>query len=329
MTNRHIAAAAALGVATGIGCLDPMVSDEVPPRGLVLPAGTEVPEAHEDPDIEGLIAANDGVDGEVPLLSGFAAGGPVGYWDFGTAPSFAAPLWVLVERTGEDRLVPIGHNTIAQVIPGQPRYSPYWTVCFVEVTSAYAGEIIPSLEALQEAQDLGLVLAPVPQDMVVNCPVVAGDVTLEVGDGQPALEPPSLLYWEGRAVRYYDFGVVPMKDPATVEDAPMYLLRREAGEPLSEPIRHVDMTGDGDTKDTNNIFANGPEHPDYTSLCRVVEVAVPSDYQSIDSSGDQTVADFRDASDLFDPDPVPSNVISYTNTEQRFNCPRQLAPGAR
>lgn len=306
-----------------------MVSDEVPPRGLVLPAGSDVPAAADDPALEAQIAANDGVDGEVPLLAGFAGGGPTAYWDFGDAPSFAAPLWVLVRKDADGDLTPIEHPTIAQVIPGQPRYSPYWAVSFAEVTDAYDGEIIPSLEALQEAQDLGLVSAPVDQGVVVNCPVVAGDVTLEVGGGAPPLAPSTLLYWAGHAVPYYDFGLVPMQDQATVLEAPMYRLRREGGEPLSEPLRHVDMTGDGDIKDTNNIFASTTEAASYTSLCRVVDVAVPSDYQSIDTSGDQSIADFRDAEELFDPDPVTGNVIAYSETEELFNCPQQRAEGER
>ena len=93
-------------------CLDPLVDDDVAPRGLVLPAGTAVPDAHDELAVDTLIADNDGVDGEVPLLSGFAGGAPVRYWDFGVVPEFAAPLFVLIRRDAAGDVSFVDHNTI-------------------------------------------------------------------------------------------------------------------------------------------------------------------------------------------------------------------------
>lgn len=310
-----------------VGCLDPLVSDDVPPRGLVLPAGSTVPDAHDDPSIDAQIAANDGVDGEIPLLWGFANGGPVAYWDFGSAPDFAAPIFVLVRRDSAGDIQFVEHNTVIDSIPGDPRYSPYWAVWLVEVTGAYNGEILPSVAAIQEAEELGLVNPPERQEFSVNCPAVAKGVTLEVGGGAGAIPPPKRFYWAGSTVRYYDFGIMPLVAGALTPEQRMYLLRREGGEPLSEPIRGVDITGDGDTKDTNNIFERTLGDDDWTPLCRTVEVAVPSTTASIDTNLDQSMADFRAATDLFDPEPISGRVVALEVTEELRNCPHQDAGG--
>jgi hypothetical protein len=217
--------AAIAGLLAAGACLDPLVSDEVAPLGLVLPAGSEVPDAHDDPIVDGQIAEHDGVDAVIPLLAAFADGAPVAYWDFGPATLAAAPVFMLVQRTAGGDLEAVDHNTIVATIPGDNHYSPYWTVWLVEVTDAYAGEVIPSAAAIEEAQELGLVLAPAEQSFAVNCPAVAAGVTLEVDD-TTTLPPPQRFYWQGQTVRYYDFGPRPLADGVTAIAAPMYLLRR-------------------------------------------------------------------------------------------------------
>jgi len=308
-------------------CLDPLVSDDVPPEGLVLPAGTAVPDAQDDPLIDGQIAENDGVDGEIPLLAGFADGAPAHYWDFGDTPEFASPLFVLVRRNADDEFEILDHNTIIDVLPGEPGYSPFWAVLFVEVTDAYDGELIPSFAAAQEAQELGLVLPPKAMEVAVNCPAVAKDVTLELGDGNDPMPPPKRFYWKGQEVRYYDFGFIPVDNATIVPDMAMYRLKREGGVALSEPLRNVDMTGDGDTKDTNNIFELAVTDEYVSPLCRTVDVVVHATYRSIDTSADQTIADFRSADDMFDPDPLPESIVAFDETDELRNCPQQTEAG--
>lgn len=314
--------AACVGLA---GCLGPLVDDDVPPLGLILPAGTQVESAHDDPEVDRQIADNDGVDGVVALRSAFANGQPVRYWSFGTVPAIAAPIFVLVRPDGNGEMQMLPHNTIVDTIPGDSGYSPYWAVWTVEVTEHYNDEILPSVAAIQEAQQLGLVKAPVRQEFAVNCPGVATDVTLDVGTGTP-MAPTKRFYWKGKTVRYYDFGPMPLDSGVLVPEQPIYVLRREGSEPLSEPRRGVDITGDGDIADTNDLFSYAADHVDATPLCRTVQVAVPATYGSIDTSGDENVADFMAATDLFNPDPVPGNVVAYEVTDELWNCPQQVAP---
>src|SRR5512143_1283897 len=80
-------------------CLGPQVSDTVSRPELILPAGSTVPSIY-DTDDGRLIAAHQGVSGTVPLLSGFAGGKPVRFWDFGAAPDHVAPLYRLVTKNG-------------------------------------------------------------------------------------------------------------------------------------------------------------------------------------------------------------------------------------
>ena len=61
------------------GCrLGPQISDERGASGDIVPAGTAIPPIDEDAEDALKIAMNDGVDGTVPRLSGFAAGANIG-----------------------------------------------------------------------------------------------------------------------------------------------------------------------------------------------------------------------------------------------------------
>jgi hypothetical protein len=106
------------------------------------------------------------------------------------------------------------------------------------------------------------------------------------------------------------------------------VLRREGGEPLSEPARGVDMDGDGDTRDTNDLFAAANGDAGYTPLVSVVNVTVPADTKSIDTTQDQTKADLQSASDLFSSGaPVEGKVIAVQRTGELRNMPLQkVAP---
>lgn len=311
------------------GCLEPRVSDEVPPKGLVLPAGSVVPSAHDDPQIELQIAEHDGVDGTIPLLSGFAEGAPARFWDFGEAPAFSAPLFVLMERDENEELVPLPHNTIIDAIPGAPGYSPFWAVLHLEVTDLYDGELITSFAAVEEAQELGLVESPHLSTFAINCPVVASDVTLDVGDpGGTNLAPPSEFYWQGKRVKYYDLGQMPTAENATPSESSMIVLAKEGQLPVSEPERNVDVTGDGDTLDTNNVFEFARLEESYTPLTRRINVTLAeSEIRLIDSTRDQEDSEVNRFSEVLGIMPLPEIIAAFEITDELRNLPQQLQPG--
>ncbi len=317
---------AALALAATAGCLDPLVSDVPGPVDVILPAGTVLPPVEDDPVLAAQIAFHDGVDGVVPRISGFAAGMPIRTWDLGPAPGFAAPVYMLVKRT-DTGFAPIPHPTLVDSLPGDPGYSPYWGVYQVLVTDLYQGEIIPSVAALDEAVARGLVQRPVALDFAVDCPIVAADVRLEVGGGQPPLAPPNRFHVKGRAAAYFDLGPMALEDRVHVPEVHRYLMRREGGEPLNEQVRGVDLTGDGDATDSNDIYDRTPGEARPSPLCRTVTVAVPAATASIDTSRDQTMADLRAADQLFAPGPVTGTVLAFSVTDEVRHCVIQRQEG--
>jgi hypothetical protein len=128
------------------------------------------------------------------------------------------------------------------------------------------------------------------------------------------------MYYEHHAVAYVDFGAVPVTRDVDVEVAPRYALRREGGEPLSEPMRGVDMDGDGDIVDSNDICAATP-------LVQTIDVVVAAGTASIDTSQSDAQAQIMDAAQLFDPQPVAGTVVSYAATGELRNMPVQRTPG--
>ncbi len=311
------------------GCLGPQVSDELGAGAAdILPAGATVPSADDDPAENAVIAAHDQVDGVVPRTSAFAAGAAAHTWDFGPTPEFAAPVFELVRATAPGTFELVDHLPILEFLPDDPGYSPYGSIFYVEITPAYQGQLLTSTYALQEAAIEGLVLGPRAQLKGVDRPVVASDVRLEVGGGQPPLAPAGRAYYDGNVVRYFDFGEIALADAAHLPESAHYVLRRDGSEPLSEPIRHVDLDGDGDLEDTNDIFAAAPTAPGYAPRCRTITVAVPTATASIDTSHDEAVADLRDASQLFDPDPVAGTVVAFDTTDDVRNCPLQRQAGS-
>jgi hypothetical protein len=333
--GRSAAAVGLLAAALIAGCLDPLVDDEQMEDDdtAILPAGSKVPSAYDDPALAAQIDENDGVGRVIPLLNAFAGGEQVRYWTFGEAPTAIAPVYVVGRmKKGAFEKLP-DHPTVFDVVPGDQGYTPWWQAFLVVVTKSYNGELLTSVEAIQEAAVAGLVDPPAPQNMYVNCPIVHGDARLDMGP-DAGLAEPNPAYYKGVLVAYFDLGpaLVPAEAFMEYPVADVYVLRREGGEPLSEPMRGVDMTGDGDRVDSNNIFEVGLDDPGYTPLWRMVEVVVPADYESIDMSRDDGVADYTSVDDLFEIDgdelnPVDENLIAFSVTETLVNCPLQIPPG--
>jgi hypothetical protein len=306
------------------GCLGPQVSDEIGGADGILPAGSTVPDATGA--LAARIAANDQVDGSVPRLSAFADGKPAHVWDLGTAPDFATPVFVLVRETGPGQYVRLDHPPILDSIPGAPTYSPFASLFYVEVTDRYQGELLTSAYAVQEAVDGGLVMAPFVAKHGVHMPVVAADVTLDAGGGT-TVAPNGRAYYKGAQVACFDFGDLALPDGVHVAELPRYVLHRDGEEPLSEPLRHVDMDGDGDTLDTNDVYALAPADAGYTPRRRTIEVSIAPGTSSIDTTRDETMAAIDDATQLFDPDPVAGTVLAFDSTDDVRDLPQQSTPG--
>jgi hypothetical protein len=294
------------------GCLGPLVSDTPAPSGQLLPAGSTVPEIETNTDLAAQIRANQFVSGVVPLHSLFGGGGPIAAWDFGPALDHTSPMFELIGTDG----MPLQHPEIVDFAPGDRGYSPFWSVWHVQVTASYAGELITSVTALDEALRLGLVEAPVAQAAGVNFPVATNDVRLELPAAPPA-DSDDRFYYRGYAMTYFELGPVMLApDKVTVLPLSRYILHREGEEPLDEGIRGVDIDGDGDIRDSNDILAGVTGDQSTTSAYRTVTVAVAKAVSSIDTSQNQAIADLRGEAQLFDPQPVAGVVIGYQSTDE-------------
>lgn len=311
-------------VSTAAGCLGPQASDT--PATLILPAGSTVSSVEDDPALAAQLATNDGVDDLIPRETAFARGNVVHVWDFGAAPTFAAPLYILVapDATGTLTRIPI-HPTVIEAMPGDPGYSPYWAAFFVQITDAYAGELLTSADAIDEAVTRGLVMTPVAQTFAVNCPATASSVRLEVDHGD-VIAPTSLFFYRGMTVPYFDFGPMPLAAGSSPGERPRYRLHRIGEDPLDEPDRGVDITGDGDIDDTNDIYAGNGDPYAVTPQARTIDVTVPSSVAAIDTYRDETRSDVTAANQLFTPSPT-SLVIAIQSTDELHDRPLQRTAG--
>ena len=332
LSRRAARAALAACVALGLGaCLGPQVDDEVLVQGRVLPPGTEVPPV--DPVTAQQIAELDGVDGVIPAISGFSAGSPVVFWDFGPAPWRSAPLFYLQDPdTGE---LLSTHPPIFDVVPGDPQYSPFWAMYYLPITDSYQGEIIPSLAAIDEAQRAGLIGAPVISGVFANCPVVAEDVRLDPGNGGEPLAP-TPAFVRGHRVLIFDMNGLLGQEPAELDEdgvrvpaGDLYRLRRAGGEPLSEPVRGVDMTGDNDINDSNDIIDVAAVGPGI-HLMRITSVAVDPVGQLVDESGNEQMSALDDVADLIDAlgQPIGGVVVAIERGDEQRNLPFGVVGGA-
>ena len=219
-----------------VGCdLGPRVADppDAPPPPdapgpdalvykALLPAGSIVPSTADNPELLLQIRINDGlVDatlmanmGVVKRSVGRSAGASVFFWNFGLAPvttdggiAVLAPLYVF-GRVENNVFTPLAdHPRMIDTIPGDTRYSPMRRVVNVPVTDKYRGELITSLEALNEAVELGLVGEPTNDGTWVNMPVVLPGTKLEVA-AAPAVPLDAIqLYGRGHRVDVFELGV--------------------------------------------------------------------------------------------------------------------------
>ena len=317
----------------GGGPVDP--PDAVPGAPIyVLPAGSTVPSAADDPELANQIRIFDGLnDGDLEENGGVlvraignAEGEAVRYWSFGAAAmegNFAikTPVYLLV---GEDGVTPIAeHPPLLDSLPGDSRYSAVRQIFLVPVTAAYAGQLLPSVEAIAEALALGLIEEPLPSGTWRNMPVVATGTRLEVGGD---LEPlaASEAYARGVRVEFFPLGIEqPLRNNQIPVGHSSRLLSGVAtGDPPSLPT----------SPDPQPVFQYGvPEAPptdtfNYTPV--VIELSVRL------ATGVEP-ADIDDDGDLFNRSGTGSisgyhvdTVASFTVTTTVLNQQVQFAEGS-
>lgn len=271
-------------------CLDHSNTEAVGYSSFVLGSNVEVRALERNPDAKMKLDLNDGLPaGTVPLRTGYVAGHEVQYWDLGQSPTSAEPIWVFLRRLG-DTSEEVEHPPLIDSIPADTAYSPIRLIFEVYVTPKWARQKFPSLRALEDGVELGLLEEPVAKESFTNCVVTLKDNILQ-GPGETTFTPTE-VYYRGRLV--YQFCVRDLAGNsglfATKMGAPVFgnafVLRRETeAMPLDEATVKADLNGDGDQLDSNVVFDSSAGDMGYTSLWKNLDVVVDGNYKFGDAQG--------------------------------------------
>lgn len=267
------------------GCVEPLVDDTPVYSPHILEPGREPPPITDDPTLRTQIETYDGIEGSaVARRSAWAGGREVHYWDLGPATRVANPAYSLHRCDEEGNPIEgegqITHPYLVDSIPGATQYSPFWSIQTVCVTEAYAGERIPSLSALSDAIELGLVLEPSPTPRWFSAPITLPDVIMEQGEGQPA-RGTQTMYFRGRSVAALapegTYDVMSFARSRIVSEVHAYFLEREDDDEYAEVVLAAPRG------------SRGAPEAKYSPLARVVRVTMAATFEP---------GSVRDASEL-------------------------------
>jgi hypothetical protein len=300
------------------GCLGP-ADEETPLSERFGPANldlTTVPTLEESqlPNVDRTLFSK-----HLVKLRGYADGEAVWYWNIdGANATFVAPVYLLVDAEGQRLGKPIVDS-----VPGDAGYTPWWRATTVRVTDKYQGEAIWSRAGIDAAVKAGLVLPPQPTTRIVNCPMVWGDELEQIPD--PDAFEITEIWYRGRLAHWitlpgdFDLELTARKMPIF----PVYVLQRiNEAAPIYEFFTKIDVNGDNQLNDSNNIFSAGLGGARYSPLWEAHLVRVSADYPSIDTSTIGAVP-LRAESDLFNAgEPIAPYVLTPTQPLGLLvNCP--------
>jgi hypothetical protein len=169
-------------------------------------------------------------------------GGIVRYYNFDVQRDAPATMY-RPTHAGKHEAIP-GQLDIVDVLPGDPTYSDFFEVAWVEVPEGFAGKSYADLAAL-----------PITREpKIINCPIVPRGSTAHEGDGVAPAVATQLLY-RGVTVDCLLFG-----DPLNGERVPTSPIYVTFGhEP--DAFKRV-----GATPQTHNVVLSVPGDADYSPL---------------------------------------------------------------
>ncbi|KAJ3027222.1 UNVERIFIED_CONTAM: hypothetical protein HDU68_004225 [Siphonaria sp. JEL0065] len=196
-----------------------------------------------------------------PRNSGWAKGNAVKVYTFDngltgsiTSGIDAAPIYTF--RKDKDLMsTPLQFNLVG-VAPGDAGYSDLWNVTLVTVSSGSLSSNVTSVEQLNALVASGAATLSYPS-ILVNCPVVHKDSTLEVAaDGKIVTG-----YYNNQFIRYFDFGPNGAA-PGNNHLQPVYVIK--------------DSTGSAEVG--NHVFPGSHLDAGYTAFWYVDVVTAPAGY---------------------------------------------------
>ena len=303
---------------------------------LVLGAGEQVPVSDTDPALAAQLRDGDALSGDQPRFTAFANGASVQYWVLPGDSQVPGRAYQVCETLERGVCVPAEHPLVLDTLPGEAGYTPYVELFRVALRRSGRDKQFPSFGAIEEGVRRGMLEPPVSSGRYTHVAIVGDDVRLEVDEG--AYASPTRLFARGFRVTVFDFNAAHGTALLQAGEVPfrnVYMLRRTSeAQPVSESARGVDLSGDGDQRDSSNIFGVDLSDGDYTPLWQLVDVEVADTYQGIDTFMDDTQSDYRDVHQMFDVDlvdysitPIPGAIVRHMETGTLLNCPLQSEPG--
>jgi hypothetical protein len=315
---RSAALASFLVTSIGLsGCLDPLSDDQPGYSRHLLPSGSEIPSAANDPAVNRKIDMNDGISmGKAPLKSGFANGVAVKYWDLGSGRGSASPAYQLARCDSGGR--PTGqqpnHPLLVDALPGDAEYTQIWAIYYVCLTPSYNGELITNLSALSDAYELGMAIEPKEPLSWRHHPIVMEGVMLEgATDTSGMIEP---LFVRGMRASTVDFGADGEVTPSmgkSVTTANVYEIVR----PGSTKVERVVFGSLG-------ISPEGTRIEGYAPIWTVVTATITADADITMFTKESDIATVNMDRTLTKASPL---VVSVVATMNRFARPLQFSGG--
>ncbi len=235
---RHLALLAL--AACHAGAARPVVIDRCSPRAghlMVRDAKHAVPGPDQPIDLDRppFITRGLGPDGK-----------PVRYYNFDIQPTRPATLY---RFTRAGRREPLD---VVDVIPGEPGYSDFFRIAWVEVDAAFVPGSITSAAQLR-----GLRITP--SGDAIDCPIEPRGTTAREAHGVAPAQPHELAY-RGARVTCLLFGPPLSLDGDRVPTSPIYVTFRSEARPESG------FRTEGATPQTHNVVMSLPGDLDYSPL---------------------------------------------------------------
>lgn len=213
--------------------------------------------------MDGLPAPGQAIDlDRAPFISqGLGPDGkPARYYNFDVQSPVPALRYALT-RAGERVRLP-GQPDLIDVLPGDPGYSDFWQLTWVEVPASYQPGELTSAAAL-----LARGYPAVPSGEAVNCPVVPAGSTARARPGVDSSAPEALFY-RGHQVFCMAFDAPLLLDSGLVPTSAIYVaFQRDPGQPGGGPASG--FRREPGTQQTHNVLSSLPGDTDYSPLWSV------------------------------------------------------------
>jgi hypothetical protein len=323
--------AAIAGWALSASCLHPLADDTVDPAHFFGDPNIDpatAPHVEDDPTFKTNVQQ---FSSAVAYLDGYADGQKIWYWNInGIQTNFISQFYEI--QTPDGKLV---GRRIIDAIPGQTGYTPWWRRVILTTTSKYNKERIWSRDAVDAAIQAGLLEQAQITTEVYDCPVAlrGTQIPVDLADTKATTE---WVWYRNMRVDWIMF-TNPIQVPEMVKEMPVfpvYVLKRvDQAQPIYELLDDTDLNGDGDLKDTNNVFASNIGGSRFSLYWYVSIVNVVPTYPSFDNTRTGTVgisaeSDFLDANGAIISPYVDEKLGLTPMKTFTVNCPLQSMKGS-